>query len=163
MICGVGHRRSSDLALLWLWCRPAATALLKPLTWESPYAVGVALKRQKTKKKKIFQKVRQAGMAKVVIRPHCSPSRVFGDLDHKYFYEAKNSCKASQLPAEAQFYLLFPEPWKLLFYVESPDFHDVLYHICFWLIFGLPAYLHYLLSNICFDLLFILGPFKQLS
>ena len=26
MSCGAGHRRSSDLALLWLWCRPAAAA-----------------------------------------------------------------------------------------------------------------------------------------
>ena len=43
--CGVGHRRGSNLAWLWLWCRPAAT-------WEPPYAVGAALKRQKTKKKK---------------------------------------------------------------------------------------------------------------
>ena len=34
-----------DLALLWLWCRPAATALiLEPLAWEPSYAVGVALK-----------------------------------------------------------------------------------------------------------------------
>ena len=24
--CGVGHRRGSDLALLWLWRRPVATA-----------------------------------------------------------------------------------------------------------------------------------------
>ena len=41
-----------DLALLWLWCRPAAVALIRPLTWEPPYAMRVALKRQKTKKKK---------------------------------------------------------------------------------------------------------------
>ena len=27
-----------DLALLWLWCRPAATALIGPLAWEPPYA-----------------------------------------------------------------------------------------------------------------------------
>ena len=27
MSCGVGHRLGSDPALLWLWCRPAATAL----------------------------------------------------------------------------------------------------------------------------------------
>ena len=38
--------------LLWLWCRSAATALIRPLAWELPYAVGVALKKQKTKKKK---------------------------------------------------------------------------------------------------------------
>ena len=30
----------------------AATALIGPLAWEPPYAVGEALKRQKDKKKK---------------------------------------------------------------------------------------------------------------
>ena len=29
--CGVGRRRSSDPALLWLWRRPAATAPIRPL------------------------------------------------------------------------------------------------------------------------------------
>ena len=29
---------------LWLWWRPAATALIRPLAWEHPYAAGVALK-----------------------------------------------------------------------------------------------------------------------
>ena len=48
MSYGVGHRRSSDPALLWLWCRPAAVAPIGPLAWEPPYAVGAALKRQKT-------------------------------------------------------------------------------------------------------------------
>ena len=47
--CGVGHRHGSDLALLWLWCRLVATALIPPLAWEPPYATGVALKRQKKK------------------------------------------------------------------------------------------------------------------
>ena len=50
----VGHRRGSDLALLWLWHRPAAIALIRPLAWEPPHATGVALKRQKTKKKYIY-------------------------------------------------------------------------------------------------------------
>ena len=27
-----------DLALLWLWCRPAAVALIQPLAWELLYA-----------------------------------------------------------------------------------------------------------------------------
>ena len=40
-----------DLALPWLWCRLAATAPIRPLAWEPPYAVGAALKGQKTKKK----------------------------------------------------------------------------------------------------------------
>ena len=52
MSCGVGQRRGSDPAFLWLWYRPAATALILPLAWESPYASGVALKRKKTQKNK---------------------------------------------------------------------------------------------------------------
>ena len=43
--CGVGRRCSSDLVLLWLWCRPAAVALTRPLAWDLPYAVGAALKK----------------------------------------------------------------------------------------------------------------------
>ena len=39
------------LSLLWLWHKPVATALIQPLAWEITYAVGVALKRQKKKKK----------------------------------------------------------------------------------------------------------------
>ena len=49
MCCGVGRRCGSDSELLWLWCRPAAVAQIRPLAWEP--AVGVALKRQKKKKK----------------------------------------------------------------------------------------------------------------
>ena len=45
MSCGAGHRRGLDLALLWLWRRPVATAPIGPLAWEPPYASGVALKR----------------------------------------------------------------------------------------------------------------------
>ena len=43
MSCGVGRRLGSDLALLWLWCRPAASAPIGPLAWEPLYAI-VALK-----------------------------------------------------------------------------------------------------------------------
>ena len=50
---GVGCRRSWDLALLWLWCRPAAAAPIQPLAWELPYAAGATLKSKKKKKKKI--------------------------------------------------------------------------------------------------------------
>jgi len=49
--CGVRRRHSSELALLWLWRRPVATAtaLIWPLAWEPPYAMGMALKKQKKK------------------------------------------------------------------------------------------------------------------
>ena len=36
-----------DLALLWLWHRPAAATQIRPLAWDLPYAVGEALKRRK--------------------------------------------------------------------------------------------------------------------
>ena len=45
-----GHAQwVKDPVLLWLWCRPAATAPIRPLAWKPPYAMGVALKRQKGK------------------------------------------------------------------------------------------------------------------
>ena len=44
MSCGVGLRHSLDLGLLWLWCRPAAIAAIRPLAWELPYATDEALK-----------------------------------------------------------------------------------------------------------------------
>ena len=47
MSYGVGHRHSLDLALQWLWPRPAATAPIRPLAWEPPYAVGAALKTKR--------------------------------------------------------------------------------------------------------------------
>ena len=52
--CGVGRRRGSDLALLWLWLwrRPTATAIIHPLAWEPPYATGVALNKEKKKEKR---------------------------------------------------------------------------------------------------------------
>ena len=51
MGCAVGHRRGLDLALLWLQCRLTAAAPIQPLDLELPYAMGVALKGRKEKKK----------------------------------------------------------------------------------------------------------------
>ena len=44
--CSIGCRCKLDLALLWLWCRPAAAAQILPPAWELPYAAGVALRRR---------------------------------------------------------------------------------------------------------------------
>ena len=49
--CGVGHRCGSDPALLWLWHRLAAMALIGPLAWEPPHAVGAAVEKTKRQKK----------------------------------------------------------------------------------------------------------------
>ena len=48
MSCGAGCRHSSDPELLW--CRSAAAAPIRPLAWQLPYAMGVALKKEKKKK-----------------------------------------------------------------------------------------------------------------
>ena len=45
MSCGVDSRHGLDPALLLLWCRPVAGALIQLLAWELPYAAGVALKK----------------------------------------------------------------------------------------------------------------------
>ena len=52
MSCDVVYRCGSDPALLWLWRRPAATALIRPLAWEPPYAAGAALQKKKRKRKR---------------------------------------------------------------------------------------------------------------
>ena len=47
MSCGVGRRCGSVPERLWLWCSPVAVALIRPLAWEPPYAMSVALKKYK--------------------------------------------------------------------------------------------------------------------
>ena len=49
MNCGVGYIQGSDSELLWLWCRPAAAAPIRPLVWELPDGC--------VKEKKILSKV----------------------------------------------------------------------------------------------------------
>ena len=61
--CGVGCRCGLDPPLLWLWCRLAAAALIRPLAWEPPYAVGAALERQKDKKKEREKELRVTARA----------------------------------------------------------------------------------------------------
>ena len=43
-----------DVALLMLWCRPPAAALIQPLDWERPYGSGVALKSNGNNNNKII-------------------------------------------------------------------------------------------------------------
>ena len=50
MSCGVGCRRGSDPAWLWL----AAAAPIRPLAWEPPYAVAVILKSKKRVNRSLF-------------------------------------------------------------------------------------------------------------
>jgi len=45
--------------LLWLWHRPVATAPIRPLAWEPPYATSAALEEAKRQKKKKKEKERK--------------------------------------------------------------------------------------------------------
>ena len=83
MRCGVGGTRGSDLALLWLWRRLAATAPIRPLAWEPPYAEGST---QEMAKRQQQQQQRQRVLAEsdgrrekkslaMALGPHPRPSK----------------------------------------------------------------------------------------
>ena len=48
-------QRVKGLAFLWLLCRLAAIAPIRPLAWEPRYAVAVALKRQKREREREYR------------------------------------------------------------------------------------------------------------
>ena len=50
MSSGIDHRHGSDPELLWLWRRPATTAMIRPLAWEPLHAVGAALEKTERQK-----------------------------------------------------------------------------------------------------------------
>ena len=52
LILGLAQR-VKDPVLLCLWCRPVVVGPIQPLAWETPYAMGAALKRQKKKNQNI--------------------------------------------------------------------------------------------------------------
>ena len=56
--CGIGGRHDLDAVLLRLWCKPAATAPIRPLAWEPPYAAGAAQEIAKRQKQKQNQKTK---------------------------------------------------------------------------------------------------------
>ena len=49
---GINSIYGSNPMLLWLWSRPAAAALIRPLPWEPPYATGSALKTKRKERKR---------------------------------------------------------------------------------------------------------------
>ena len=69
MSCGVVFRHGLDLVLLWLWCKLEATSLIRPLTLEVPYAMGVAHtkeKRKERKKERERKKEKKEGRKKII-------------------------------------------------------------------------------------------------
>ena len=56
MNCGVGCRRGSDTVLLWMWCRPVATAPIRPQPGKLHMPRGAALENDKKKTKKKYNR-----------------------------------------------------------------------------------------------------------
>ena len=57
MSFSLGHRCGLDPALLWLWCKPAAAALISNLiAWELPYPLGAALKIQRRRRRRKWRR-----------------------------------------------------------------------------------------------------------
>ena len=54
MSCGVGGRLGWDLALMCLWPKLVAAALIWPLAWELPYALEKKKKRERESKSSRF-------------------------------------------------------------------------------------------------------------
>ena len=59
MSWGVGHRCGLDLALLWLWRRPEATAPIGPVSWHTSICHRCGHKKRKKKKKKKERKKKE--------------------------------------------------------------------------------------------------------
>ena len=53
--------------MLWLWRRPVATALIRPLGWEPPYATGAALEKAKKNKKTVMAQCKPFRKTKTII------------------------------------------------------------------------------------------------
>ena len=50
------HHLGKETELAWLWCRPAALAPIRPLTWEHLYDVGAPLKLKQNENKQTNKK-----------------------------------------------------------------------------------------------------------
>ena len=87
MSCGVGRRHGSDLVLLWPWHRPVATALIRPLAWEPPYA---ASQKTKDKKKRKFSRVQELESQINVLH---RLTKIFSSYssDKDYFFKTSSS------------------------------------------------------------------------
>ena len=128
MSWGVGCRRGS---VSWhccgLWCRLAATAPIRPLAWEPPYTTGVALKKQKTKKKLNYVTF---NLCPHSLHPYCCKntfgSRLIRGSVFRFF--GRNSDfprdECSVFPFKCQWSMEFPKrkrQWVFALYILCPE------------------------------------------
>ena len=85
---GVRRRCTSDLGLLWLWCRLPVAALIWPLFWERPYASVVPSPPQKKRRRKkcvcfLLFKARKDDLK--CSGCHLDPTACFSHIPHSPF------------------------------------------------------------------------------
>ena len=91
----------------WLWCRPAATAPIRSLAWEPPYATGVAIKKDKNTKKR---KIKKTGYYIYVSPQHDM------NLEYKIYFIICLSPHRTESPVRAGFC-----PFCSLFYFQPRE------------------------------------------
>ena len=89
--CDASCRRGWDPTLLWLWHRPGATAPIRPLAWEPPYAVEAALEKAKRPKKKVIRN----RMEEITTRNHLNKP-VYRSKRKKKHYKSNDKHKKEQ-------------------------------------------------------------------
>ena len=79
-------------ALLWLWRRPVATAPIRPLAWEPPYATGAAQEIKKTTKKDKKKKKERKKKRKLNIELPYDPAIPFLGIYLDETFRQKDIC-----------------------------------------------------------------------
>ena len=95
MSCSVAYTCSSDSSCCGCGIGWPATALIRALDWEPPYATGVAQKRQKTKDKKKKKKKKNSCVCytKAFYQHHLKTWSLFFNFLQKLTEKNKRKCK----------------------------------------------------------------------
>ena len=126
MSCGVGCRRSSDPALLWLFSRLATAAMIQPLAWELPYAAGTALKKSKKQNKTKNKQRRIWSVMKLQRRPQTIPAELWirGNTSKLSYLEAagKKSMVSATALRRRHSPCPWPQGWSQSWQTSEPEF-----------------------------------------
>ena len=89
LLSGIRIRRGREL-----WCRPAATALIRLLAWEPPHAVGAALEKAKRQKKK---------KKAILVTKNQSRAKIWAVFLFSYLYCSSGKCDKLQTGNTAEY------------------------------------------------------------
>ena len=127
LICGVGCRHGLDPAWLWLWCSPAATALIRPLAWEPPLWCRCNPKKtnkQTKKRTKTKQKIHLTHCKSIIRKLKKKKNSIKGDAKCHIKYNHQQKIKWTEsniLLSNNQLWLkCFAHWWSCGFFPASP-------------------------------------------